>query len=127
MANDVGRVTGSGRVAAVNSPEMAPAAAPSPETPGDAFAGSVRGTKQQPTGLTAPVVRARPRYPYDYSVDEVLHDPARAQAFVRDYFKHEAPFFGMARDARTGLSFDGWDLDPVTRAPLRPRRKRRPT
>lgn len=57
---------------------------------------------------------AKPRFPFNHTVDSVLRDPAAAKAFVNDYLDHEAPFFAKARDAKTGLAFDGVDLDPKT-------------
>lgn len=41
-----------------------------------------------------------------------LEKPERADAFVRDYFEGEKDFFVEARDAASGLTFDGVALDP---------------
>lgn len=55
-----------------------------------------------------------PRFPFNHEIDDILRSPEAARAFVEDYFDHEAPFFQAARDFKTGLAFDGVDLDPVT-------------
>lgn len=54
------------------------------------------------------------RFAPRYSTAEVLSDPARAAAFQDDYLRGEAEFFARARDPKSGLTFDGVDLDPTT-------------
>ncbi len=69
--------------------------------------------------ITAAKARARaaeatPRFPFNHAIEDVLASPEAARRFVEDYFDHEAPFFQIARDFKTGLAFDGVDLDPKT-------------
>lgn len=64
----------------------------------------------QPTESSDPSWLFAPRY----KTSELLVDPARAAAFQDDYLKHEAEFFARARDPKSGLTFDGIDLDPKT-------------
>ncbi len=130
MADDVGRVTRSLRVASPGVPSAPAPAQPSQALPavsydqwgprdGQGFRQLMRGTTiGEPLSLRMPTQTRPPRrFPFTYSVDEVLRDPARARAFVEDYFSSEAPFFRLARDERTGLAIDGVNLDPVTREP----------
>ncbi len=49
-----------------------------------------------------------------YSAKEIVSDPQRAGEFVDEYLKGEAEFFALARDPKSGLTFDGVDLDPKT-------------
>lgn len=54
------------------------------------------------------------RFAQDYSVSEVLNSPVKAEAFVQRYLEQEGRFFAEARDPRSGLTFDGVNLDPRT-------------
>lgn len=49
-----------------------------------------------------------------YSTSEILKREDKAGQFLGDYLKGEAEFFALARDPRSGLTFDGVDLDPKT-------------
>ncbi len=62
----------------------------------------------------AAAASAAPRFPFNHTIDDVLRSPHAARQFVEDFFDHEAPFFRAARDATTGLAFDGVDIDPST-------------
>lgn len=57
----------------------------------------------------------------DYTREELLRSPAAAGRFVEQFCDGEAEFFRRARDPKSGLTFDGWDLDPATGQPLKPR------
>jgi len=46
-----------------------------------------------------------------YSIDDVMRDPKKAEAFTREYLKWESEFFKMARHRKTGITFDGYNLD----------------
>jgi hypothetical protein len=41
---------------------------------------------------------------------------------LEQFLDHEAAFFQVARDPDSGLTDDGWDLDPRTGEPLKPRK-----
>jgi hypothetical protein len=43
-----------------------------------------------------------------------LESAEKAAAFTDDYLRQEAEFFARARDPKSGLTFDGIDLDPQT-------------
>jgi hypothetical protein len=73
-----------------------------PEVPHDGY--TPGNTRQAPDWLFAP----------SYGTAEILGDPVRAAAFQDDYLAHEAEFFARARDPRSGLTFDGLNLDPGT-------------
>ena len=72
--------------------------------------------------LRASALAAKPKFPFDFTVEGVLRDPATAKAFTEAYIDHEKPFFHLARCPLTGLAFDGVDLDPKTREVKGPRR-----
>lgn len=50
-----------------------------------------------------------------------LREPEAAQEFLQRYVRAEAPFFAAARHPESGLTYDGWDLDPSTGEPIKPR------
>lgn len=56
-----------------------------------------------------------------FSTSEILGSASCSKNFCRRWAVAESRFFAAARDPRSGLSFDGWDLDPITREPLRVR------
>lgn len=83
------------------------------------------GTRAPSSGRTVPDTEPRDgftpgealpawRFAPKYSTAEVLSNPAKAAAFQDDYLKGEAEFFARARDPKSGLTFDGVDLDPAT-------------
>lgn len=49
-----------------------------------------------------------------FTVEEVFHDPQKADAFVQDYLQREAAWFTMARNPRTFLTRDGFQVDAAT-------------
>lgn len=49
-----------------------------------------------------------------YTTSEIFSDQSKAAQFLDDYLKREAEFFALARDPKSGLTFDGVDLDPKT-------------
>jgi hypothetical protein len=61
------------------------------------------------------------RFAQRYSVDEVMNNPQKAEAFKKDYLYGEAPYFALARHPESGLSFDGINLDIKTGKPLKVR------
>jgi hypothetical protein len=73
---------------------------------------ALRAEPQRPEWLFAP----------SYTQDQLLHSPPAVREFLRDFAVHEAPFFAAARDPESGLTFDGWDLDPRSGLPLKARR-----
>ncbi|MDQ7827094.1 MAG: hypothetical protein RDV48_30130 [Candidatus Eremiobacteraeota bacterium] len=58
------------------------------------------------------------RFAPRYSIDEVMNNAEKAEAFTKDYLMAEAPYFAIARDPESGLSFDGIKLDMKTGKPL---------
>jgi hypothetical protein len=52
--------------------------------------------------------------PPPFTIAEVMNDPIKARAFMNDYLDREAGFFAVARNAHSGLSYDGVNLDPQT-------------
>ncbi|MBI2267687.1 MAG: hypothetical protein HYU64_21395 [Armatimonadetes bacterium] len=54
------------------------------------------------------------RFAERYTVAEVFGDPRRGEAFTREYLKWEGAFFALARHPKTGLTYDGLNLDPGT-------------
>jgi hypothetical protein len=53
---------------------------------------------------------------------QILHDPSRAKAFLADYLQREARWYAIARNPATGLTRDGWGIDPASGLPTTPRR-----
>lgn len=62
------------------------------------------------------------RFAHQYSVHQMLHEPERREEFLRRYVAGEAPFFKIARNPRSGLSYDGYNLDPTTGHPKEARK-----
>ncbi|MCE7870727.1 hypothetical protein DYH09_10145 [bacterium CPR1] len=58
------------------------------------------------------MITTDPRFARSYRPGELLENPGRAAEFVRDYVDHEADYFQAARDPDSGLTYDGFDLDP---------------
>jgi hypothetical protein len=58
------------------------------------------------------------RFAKRYTIDEVMNNPQKAEAFTHDYLAGESPYFAVARNPESGLSFDGINLDPKTGKPL---------
>lgn len=77
--------------------------------------------------LTAAPTRAQDdapswKFAHDYTAEQLMRSPEAAACFARQMADGEAAFFAAARDPESGLTFDGWDLDPVTRQPFKARR-----
>ncbi len=67
--------------------------------------------KQPVTGAS----EAKPfKFASKYTVQEIMTDPVKAKAFEQDYLKGEGEYFSLARDKKTGLIFDGFNLDEKT-------------
>lgn len=73
---------------------------------------SVQAEERRPVWQFAPL----------YTPQQLLTSPEAAQRFANDLADSEAAFFAAARDPESGLTFDGWDLDPKTRQPVAARR-----
>lgn len=58
------------------------------------------------------------RWTDQWTMDRVLKEP---ETFLDELTRSERTFFRMARDPHSGLTYDGWDLDPETGKPIRPR------
>lgn len=58
----------------------------------------------------------------EYTADQLMRSPVAAARFAQQLADGEAAFFAAARDPESGLTFDGWDLDPTTRQPVKARR-----
>lgn len=56
-----------------------------------------------------------------YTVQEIINNPAKAAAFEKEYLIQEAEYFAIARNPETGLTYDGYKLDPKTGKPTEPR------
>lgn len=52
-----------------------------------------------------------------FSTEDFKTSNSKAAAFVDDYLAHEADFFAKARHPESGLTYDGWNLDPETGTP----------
>lgn len=76
------------------------------------------------TGLPASAEETDPKWRFasSYTADQLLKSQQTAQRFTEQLFEQEAAFFAAARHPESGLTYDGWNLDPVTRQPLEPRR-----
>ena len=61
------------------------------------------------------------RFAADYTTDELMTSPEKTRAFLDELVKYEAPFFADARHPESGLTYDGWDLDPKTGKPVKVR------
>ncbi len=66
--------------------------------------------------------KPRWRFATDYTAEQILTSPQEARRFLEQYLDAEAVFFAAARDPQSGLTFDGWDLDPRTGEPRQARR-----
>lgn len=58
------------------------------------------------------------RFAWRYKTDDFRNDPAKSADFLNDYLSHEAEFFAKARHPESGLTYDGWNLDPKTGVPV---------
>lgn len=58
------------------------------------------------------------RFALRYTTQDFQHNSARAEQFLNDYLAHEADFFAKARHPQSGLTYDGWNLDPKTGQPV---------
>lgn len=74
--------------------------------------------------LTSPL-KAQEHPPWefarDYSREQLMSSPAAAGRFVEQFCEAESKFFEAARDPKSGLTYDGWDLDPTSGQPVKPR------
>lgn len=57
------------------------------------------------------------RFAWKYKTEDFKTDSAKTAQFVDDYLKNEAEFFAKARHPESGLTYDGWNLDPATGKP----------
>lgn len=57
----------------------------------------------------------------NYKVLDVFCDPVKSAAFTREYLSWEGKFFALVRHPKTGLSYDGFNLDGATGMPEKPR------
>jgi hypothetical protein len=58
------------------------------------------------------------RFARNYKTDDFKSSPARSEQFLNDYLAHEAEFFARARHPESGLTYDGWNLNPKTGLPV---------
>lgn len=83
----------------------------------------VTSTRPLPGGYALRPVVAEPRELPDwsfadrYTTVDFIQNEDRTQAFLDDYLETEARFFAQARHPESGLTFDGWNLDPKTGEP----------
>lgn len=56
-----------------------------------------------------------------YTVEDIMDNPQRAEEFVMEYLRWESNFFAIARDEKTALVYDGYNLDKNTGLPLEER------
>ncbi len=61
------------------------------------------------------------RFALKYSVEEIMKNPEKARAFIHDYLSTEANYYAVARDEKTGITYDGINLDIKTGNPLQVR------
>lgn len=61
------------------------------------------------------------RFAPKYKASELQRSPEKARLFLKQFVKYEAPFFAVARHPESGLTYDGWDLDPKTGTPAKVR------
>ena len=52
------------------------------------------------------------RFASSYTITQLLADPARVAQFVDELVRWEAEYFAIARHPESGLSYDGFELDP---------------
>ncbi|MCE1246086.1 MAG: hypothetical protein LWY06_05535 [Firmicutes bacterium] len=57
------------------------------------------------------------RFADKYTIDEIMNNPEKAAAFEKEYLQGEAPYFEIARNPVSGLTYDGWNLNEVTGKP----------
>ncbi|MCA9780974.1 MAG: hypothetical protein KC800_29850, partial [Candidatus Eremiobacteraeota bacterium] len=57
------------------------------------------------------------RFAWNYSAEDFKTNAAKSEEFLNDYLYHEAEFFAKARHPESGLTYDGWNLDPETGMP----------
>lgn len=76
--------------------------------------------------LCLPGVQADEVFPQTFAHNvtgiEIATSSELSEQFCRRWALSEARFFAMARDPQSGLTYDGWDLDPRTGQPSRPRK-----
>ena len=58
------------------------------------------------------------RYAWKYKTEDFKSDASKSEQFLNEYLAGEAEFFARARHPESGLTYDGWDLDPKTGQPV---------
>ena len=61
------------------------------------------------------------RFAAKYKAADLQHSPEKVRQFLDELVRYEAPFFAVARHPESGLTYDGWDLDPKTGKPAKVR------
>lgn len=56
-----------------------------------------------------------------YTIEDIMDNPQKAEEFVMEYLMWESNFFAIARDEKTGLVYDGYNLDKNTGLPVEER------
>jgi len=82
---------------------------------------AARETSAAASRAEGPYLDAPYRFATKYSIEEIMTDPVKAKAFQNDYLAAEGAYFAVARDPRSGLSYDGYFLNPATGEPVKPR------
>lgn len=57
------------------------------------------------------------RFAWKYKTEDFKNNPVKSAQFLDDYLRHEAVFFAKTRHPESGLTYDGWNLDPATGKP----------
>jgi hypothetical protein len=57
------------------------------------------------------------RFAWKYKTSDFQSDEQKSGQFLKDYLRGEAEFFAKARHPESGLTYDGWNLDPQTGKP----------
>ena len=57
------------------------------------------------------------RFAWNYQTDDFKSNTTKSEQFLNEYLAHEADFFARARHPESGLTFDGWNLNPETGLP----------
>lgn len=57
------------------------------------------------------------RFAWRYRTEDFKTSDSKSAAFLDEYLAHEAKFFAAARHPESGLTYDGWNLNPKTGQP----------